>query len=218
MVLVKSEFRRHGLATQLMRRAMEELAREGRIPILDATPDGRAVYRRLGFQDSWGFQRFIRREPRRPAAATSPPAGTRVRALASDDWPALCAYDAAAFGAERGAMLKGLRGRLPAAEIVAERDGRIAGFVLGRDGMLAGHLCPLIADDDAIACALLARALNVLDGPLFIDLADDKTAVRNFLEACGFDPVRPFTRMLYGTSARFDDSARTFAVVGPEFG
>ena len=56
--------------------------------ILDATPDGRAVYRRLGFQDSWGFQRFIRREPRRPAAATSPPAGTRVRALASDDWPA----------------------------------------------------------------------------------------------------------------------------------
>ena len=218
MVLVKGEYRRHGLATRLMRQAMDELARQGRIPILDATPDGRAVYRRLGFQDSWGFQRFIRREPRRPAAATSPPAGTRVRALASDDWPALCAYDAAAFGAERGAMLKGLRGRLPAAEIVAERDGRIAGFVLGRDGMLAGHLCPLIADDDAIACALLARALNVLDGPLFIDLADDKTAVRNFLEACGFDPVRPFTRMLYGTSARFDDSARTFAVVGPEFG
>ena len=164
------------------------------------------------------FNDFIRREPRRPAAATSPPAGTRVRALANDDWPALCAYDAAAFGAERGAMLKGLRGRLPAADVVAERAGRIAGFLLGRDGMLAGHLCPLIADDDAIACALIAHALNALDGPLFIDLADDKTAVRNFLEACGFDPVRPFTRMLYGTSARFDDPARTFAVVGPEFG
>ena len=115
-------------------------------------------------------------------------------------------------------MLKGLRGRLPAADFVAERAGRIAGFLLGRDGMLAGHLCPLIADDDAIACALIAHALNALDGPLFIDLADDKTAVRNFLEACGFDPVRPFTRMLYGTSARFDDPARTFAVVGPEFG
>jgi hypothetical protein len=141
-----------------------------------------------------------------------------VRALANDDWPALCAYDGAAFGAERGAMLKGLRGRLPAADVVAERAGRIAGFLLGRDGMLAGHLCPLIADDDAIACALIAHALNALDGPLFIDLADDKTAVRNFLEACGFEPVRPFTRMLYGTPARFDDPARTFAVVGPEFG
>ena len=171
-----------------MRQAIDELAREGRIAILDATPDGRAVYRRLGFQDSWGFQRFIRPRAAPPGTATSPPAGTRVRALAIDDWPALCAYDGAAFGAERGAMLKGLRGRLPAAELVAERAGRIAGFLLGRDGMLAGHLCPLIADDDAIACALIAHALNALDGPLFIDLADDKTAVRNFLEACGFEP------------------------------
>ena len=78
----EGEYRRHGLATQLMRRAMDELAREGRIPILDATPDGRAVYRRLGFEDSWGFQRFIRREPRTPGTATSPPADIRVRALA----------------------------------------------------------------------------------------------------------------------------------------
>jgi GNAT superfamily N-acetyltransferase len=218
MVLVAGEYRRRGLATQLMRRAMADLAAEGLIAILDATPDGRAVYRTLGFQDSWGLQRFIRREPRRPAVATSPLAGTRVRALASDDWPALCAYDAAAFGAERGAMLAGLRGRLPAAELVAERAGRIAGFLLGRDGTLAGHLCPLIADDDATACALLAHALDAIEGPLFIDLADDKNAVRTFLQACGFNSVRPFTRMLYGTSARFDDPARTFAVVGPEFG
>ena len=67
MVLVKGDYRRRGLATQLMRRAMDELAREDRIPILDATPDGRAVYRRLGFEDSWGFARLLRRErqPRR---------------------------------------------------------------------------------------------------------------------------------------------------------
>ena len=96
MVLVKSEFRRHGLATQLMRQAMDELAREGRIPILDATPDGRAVYRRLGFEDSWGFRGCIRRERRRPAAAPfAGPAGTSSYVRSSiDDWPALCAYDA----------------------------------------------------------------------------------------------------------------------------
>ena len=111
MVLVKSEFRRHGLATQLMRRAMDELAREGRIPILDATPDGRAVYRRLGFEDSWGFQRFIRREPRHTTATFVGPAADVAYARSSiDDWPALCAYDAAAFGAERGAMLAACAG------------------------------------------------------------------------------------------------------------
>src|SRR4029453_9491212 len=131
---------------------------------------------------------------------------------------AVSACGGAAFGAERGAVLAGLRGRLPPAEVVAERAGGVAGFLLGRDGMLAGHLCPLIADDDAIACALLARALDALDGPLFIDFADDKTAVRSFLERRGFAAVRPFTRIVYGTPARFDDPARTFAVVGPEFG
>jgi GNAT superfamily N-acetyltransferase len=218
MVLVAGEYRRHGLATQLMRRAMEELAAAGLVPALDATPDGRAVYRRLGFTDSWGFARLIRRERPTAAPAFAAPAGVTIRPLTDADWPALCTYDAAAFGAERGAVLAGLRGRLPSAELMAERAGRIAGFLLGRDGMLAGHLCPLIADDDAIACALIARALDALDGPLFIDFADDKSVVRSFLEARGFAAVRPFTRMVYGTAARFDDPVRTFAVVGPEFG
>jgi hypothetical protein len=53
---------------------------------------------------------------------------------------------------------------------------------------------------------------------VFIDLADAKSAVRLFLEERGFAPVRPFTRMIHGSSKRFDDPARTFAVIGPEFG
>jgi ribosomal protein S18 acetylase RimI-like enzyme len=218
MVLVAGEYRRRGLATQLMRRAMDELAAAGLVPVLDATPDGRAVYRRLGFTDSWGFARLIRRERQAAAAPFAAPTGVTIRAVTDADWPALCAYDAATFGAERGAVLAGLRGRLPSAELVAERADRVAGFLLGRDGMVAGHLCPLIADDDAIACALLAHALDRIDGPLFIDLADSKTDVRGFLDAHGFTAVRPFTRMVHGSSQRFDDAARTFAVVGPEFG
>jgi GNAT superfamily N-acetyltransferase len=218
MVLVKGEYRRHGLATQLMRRAMEQLAREDRIPILDATPDGRAVYRRLGFEDSWGFARLLRRDRQRAAATFVGPADVTIRAMVDQDWPALCAYDAAAFGAERGAVLAGLRGRLPSAEFVAERAGRIVGFALGRDGGLAAQVGPLIADDTAIAVALLARAVDGLEGPLFVDLADSKQEVRSLLDARGFTEVRPFTRMLYGSSTRFDDAARTFAVIGPEFG
>jgi hypothetical protein len=76
----------------------------------------------------------------------------------------------------------------------------------------------LIADDDTIATALLSRALDRLEGPLFVDLADSKQELRVFLDMRGFSTVRPFTRMLYGSSTRFDDPARTFAVIGPEFG
>jgi len=54
MVLVAGDYRRRGLATLLMRRAMDDLAAASLVPVLDATPDGRAVYRALGFEDSWG--------------------------------------------------------------------------------------------------------------------------------------------------------------------
>jgi len=217
MVLVAGEYRRRGLATALLRQAMADLAAAKLVPVLDATPDGHAVYRRLGFEDSWGFQRLIRRERQR-AAGNVPPAGVTVRPIADADWPALCTYDAAAFGAERSAVLAGLRGRLPAADLLATRAGAIAGFLLGRDGGLAAQIGPLIADDDAIAGALAARALDRIEGPLFVDLADSKRELRSVLDARGFTAARPFTRMLYGSSARFDDDARTFAVVGPEFG
>jgi GNAT superfamily N-acetyltransferase len=246
MVLVTGDYRRRGLATQLLRLAMADLAAARLVPVLDATPDGHAVYRRLGFEDCWGFHRLVGRE-RKPAplaalaseasgqrgasivrapdtrpepgsSARAAPAGVTVRAITDADWPALAAYDAAAFGAERGAVLAGLRGRLPAAELIASRNGRIAGFLLGRDGGLASQIGPLIADDDTVACALAARALDRLDGPVFVDLADAKSELRSFLDGCGFAVARPFTRMAYRSSARFDDAARTFAVAGPEFG
>jgi len=216
MVLVTAEYRRRGIATELMRLAISELAERKLTPALDATPDGRAVYHRIGFEDAWGFQRLLRKERRAEEGVAD--AAVDIRPIAATDWNAVCAYDAAAFGAERGAMLEGLRGRLPPAELLAERGGRIAGVLLGRNGRIAGHLGPLIAEDDDVACALLARAVDAIDGPLFIDFADAKSQVRRFLAMRGFAAVRPFTRMIHGTSARFDDAQRTFAVVGPEFG
>lgn len=218
MVLVTGRYRRRGLATSLMRRAMDDLAQSRLVPVLDATPDGRAVYRALGFEDSWGFHRLMRRERHATGDTPTVPAGTSIRPIADRDWPALCAYDGAAFGAQRSGVLSGLRGRLAAAELVAERNGRITGFLLGRDGRLAVQVGPLIADDDGVAAALLARALEELETAAFIDLADAKTRLRGWLEARGFAPVRPLTRMIYGRSQRYDDAERTFAVIGPEFG
>jgi GNAT superfamily N-acetyltransferase len=218
MVLVAGAQRRRGLGTRLLKRCIAALNESGHIPVLDATPEGRVLYRALGFEDAWGYHRLIRRDVQPKAMNVLLPDGAFVRPIADADWPALCAYDAAAFGADRGALLRRLRGRLPAAELVAQRDGRIAGFLLGRDGRTAAQVGPLVAEDDAIAHALLARAIPTIELPLYLDLADAKTGIRTWLAEAGFVAQRPLTRMLYRRATSFDDTSRTFAVVGPEFG
>ena len=218
MVLVTAAFRRQGLAARLMRGAIDDLVDAGLVPVLDATPAGREVYRKLGFADTWGFARLARPGSMPPAAMDPPADGMSVGPITDADWSGLCAYDTAAFGADRSRLLGRLRGRLPPADLVARRGGRLVGFLLGRDGRIASQLGPLIADDAVVARALLARTLATIAGPIFIDLADSKTETRAWLEARYFAAARPLTRMVHQRRAAFDDGRRTFAVVGPEFG
>jgi GNAT superfamily N-acetyltransferase len=218
MVLVTGEQRRRGLGTRLLKRCITTLNEAGCIPVLDATPAGRPLYRALGFEEAWGFHRLARRAGLPTSKNLPVPDGTIIRAITNADWPALCAYDAAVFGADRSALLRRLRGRMSPAELVAYREDRIAGFMLGRDGRSAAQIGPLVAEDDAVAHALLARAIPAVESPIYIDLADIKTETQAWLAGCGFAAQRPLTRMLYRRATSFDDTSRTFAVVGPEFG
>lgn len=217
MVLVDANYRRQGLATRLLRRCIDDLTAADLVPVLDATPDGREVYRALGFEDVWGYHRLVLRSPPRPISVAQAE-NIEIRPVDDVAWAAICDYDASAFGTKRNEMLAQLRGRLPQAELYATCRGRITGLLLGRDGRTAVQLGPLIAEDDATALALLQRALGAVSAPVIIDLADAKGTVRQWLEAAGFSAVRPLTRMLLHRSKSFDDPQRTFAVIGPEFG
>jgi GNAT superfamily N-acetyltransferase len=215
MVLVTAQERRRGLATRLLHRCIADVTEAGLVPVLDATPAGAKVYAPLGFKESWRFARLA-----------ADPVGIRpsvaplviVEPINDSDWAALCAYDAAVFGNDRARVLGRMRGRLPPVDLVARRDGRIAGILLGRNGRTTSHLGPLIAEDDEVATALLTRALSAIHGTIYIDVADAKAGIRAFLESAGFSVQRPFTRMLLGRDASFDDTTRTYAVIGPEFG
>jgi GNAT superfamily N-acetyltransferase len=218
MVLVTSHVRRQGLARRLMNRCIADLTAANLVPVLDATPAGRAVYSALGFEDTWGFHRLAGDgQGQRPHPRTAD-GDLIIRPITDADWQALRNYDAAAFGADRGAVLAGLRGRVPPAELIAYRGDRVAGFLLGRDGRSATQLGPLVADDDSAARQLLLRGLAAVEGPIYIDLADAKAELRRMLEEFGFSPQRPLTRMVYGRTESFDDPTRTFAVAGPELG
>ena len=213
MVLVLPEHRRQGYATQLLRKALAELENRALTPILDATPAGREVYVQEGFRDTWGFRRFQLQET---IAALERP--TKVRPLRASDWPPLLALDALAFGASRERLLRSLAARLPQAALVAEESGRLAGFLLGRDGREARQLGPLVARSSDAARALLAEALAKVTPPLILDVVDREPGITAWLESLGFEFQRPFTRMVHGALVAPGEAGLVYCPAGPELG
>jgi hypothetical protein len=200
-----------------MARCIADLTGVGVVPVLDATPAGRTVYLALGFEDAWGYHRLTGSGTGRTGFPPAPP-GIDIQPIDDAVFGELCRYDAAVFGADRSGVLARLRGRVPGADLVALRQGRVCGLLLGRDGRTSRQLGPLVADDAPIAQALLSHGLAAIEGPVYIDLADDKTSVRAWLAERGFTAQRPLTRMLLRRATSFEDAARTFAVAGPELG
>jgi ribosomal protein S18 acetylase RimI-like enzyme len=216
MVLVLPEQRRLGYATQLLRIALADLGKRALTPILDATPEGHEVYVLEGFSDTWGFRRFLLRET---IAAIERPAG--VRPLRAADWPQLLALDAQAFGASRERLLRSLAARLPQAALVAEESGRLAGFLLGRDGREARQLGPLVARSSDAARALLAEALSKIPPPLYLDVVDREPGITAWLASLGFEFQRPFTRMVHGSRGAAvapGEAGLVYCPAGPELG
>jgi GNAT superfamily N-acetyltransferase len=203
MVLVLPEHRRMGYASHLLRVAIEELEKRGLTPVLDATPAGREVYRQQGFQDRWGFKRYVLSSRYEPTAAKS-----QVRPLRENDWRWILELDARAFGASREPLLRSLARRLPEAARVSEGNG----FVLGREGRQARQVGPLVASDQQTATDLLSQALAAVAPPVYLDLVDHGPAPR------GLVLQRPFTRMVRGTRPAPGNEKLVFLVAGPELG
>ena len=217
MVLVAPEHRRQGYASLLLRRAIAYLDEQKLTPLLDATPAGHAVYVQEGFRDTWGFQRYALSVSHAgyPAQDVS---GLTIRQLSDADWPQVLALDAPAFGASREGLLRALGLRLPEAALVAERGGKLCGYLLGRDGREARQLGPLIAADLPVAQALLSHALPEVATPLYMDIVDRHSGLGNWALAQGFEVQRPFTRMVYGGDSAPGDNATVMLPAGPELG
>lgn len=213
MILVGSQWRRRGIATALLEECIVELQRRGCNAGLDATPAGRAVYLRLGFQDHWSLTRWrcVTRVPTTNATG-------QVRALEEEDWPQLAALDRESFGCDRTSLLRRLWDRSRGFACVSETGGGINGFLVGRDGRVATQLGPIAADDGAIATRLVSYAMQRLETPILIDTLDRHGQFTAWLTEQGFEQERPFTRMILGDQMPPGDPQGIFAIAGPELG
>jgi GNAT superfamily N-acetyltransferase len=197
MVLVTAEWRRQGIATQLVAACTSLLRDAGRAAVLDASPAGTAIYAALGFVPLGTMERWEGRG-----------GDEGVAAPASPD----LALDQLAFGADRRFLFQ---------DFLA-RPGSLAfrsphGFAILRYGASACQIGPIVAPASE-AHALAADAIRVASGRVVLDVLDAGSVLIPALIARGFRLQRPFTRMALGLAALPGDPAQMMAAAGPEFG
>src|SRR5262245_37849457 len=128
MVLVDGAERGHGLGTALVEQVLERLGPFAAVG-LDATPQGRPVYSRLGFSDAYDLARWAAD----PAKALS--VGERAtRPMTEADLDAVLAWDRDIFGADRARVLRWAFVTAPERARVATNGGALDGYCFGRRG------------------------------------------------------------------------------------
>lgn len=199
MVLTHAEYRRRGLARELMIAAMDRARSEGvRSLKLDATDLGEPLYRSLGFEPEQPVERW-RREP-------GPVEGV-VAAVSSGTVPV--DLDCEAFGTDRMRFLTTL------GDTVQRTDD---GYATGRAGIRARYFGPGVTRSRGSA-ERLARAMVGAhpEEPWFWDVLPQNEDARAIAVALGFRPVRRLQRMRYGGDVPRDDSL-VLAIAGFEAG
>jgi hypothetical protein len=73
-----------------------------------------------------------------------------------------------------------------------------------------------VADDEAVALALVARAVGAVPGPFLLDAPDSHDGMGRWLRESGATAPRYFIRMLHGTHAGLESDRHVFALAGAE--
>jgi len=193
MVLVAPERQGRGIGRALMMTLIAGSA--PRALLLNATVEGLGLYLKLGFVPTG----LVHQHQAHLAEGTTMPLvpAVSLRRARATDHAALCALDAAAFGADRSALINRL---LAIGETwLVDRADRPVGFAILRTfgrGMMIG---PILAPSEDEAIALVATAAQAAPpGLLRIDISGHAERLSSWLTAAGLPAVDTVTAMLRG--------------------
>ena len=212
MVLVDPEHRGRGIGTRLLDRTIEHLD-AAKVPTLklDATPQGKPIYEKLGFVAEYEIERWKLQRP--------PGAQTAHTMSGSPNLKRLVRLDREIFGADRSALLQSLHQDAPEFTMVSEFMGNLNAYAWGRKGSRADHLGPWMAQDEPSARELLDEFLRrSARETVFVDVMRENPFARALVRSRGFEFSRPLTRMYRGPNEFPGRPDLLCAVLGPEFG
>jgi GNAT superfamily N-acetyltransferase len=151
MVIVDSQYRGQGIGTALLERAIRYLdSRTVPCMKLDATPQGKPLYEKLGFASEYDIERWMLTRQRRANFAGK----------ASAEIEDVLRLDREIFGADRSGLLRSLTEAAPDLTLVDRQEPGVNGYAFGRRGSRADHLRPWMARKEDVASTLLDEFLH----------------------------------------------------------
>lgn len=191
MVIVDEDHRRRGFGSAVFERALEVGRNGGLAAIgLDATDEGRTVYRQYGFEGVGGIDRW-RGVPVGDVPEDLNGHVEAVTGTAAAD--AIVDFDATRTGVDRSGLLSHLLASDETTVLVYERGGERCGYAISRPGRTASQIGPLVCDRPVVARALLAAIGRLGESIVDAPRADANVEV---LERAGFDVQRRLHRMI----------------------
>ena len=191
LVLVAPDHQGRGIGRALMKALIADSG--SRTLMLNATAEGLPLYEKLGFVSTGLVRQHQGRLSVLPPAPEVP-----LRRAVPADRANLCALDAAAFGADRSALIDSLVASGDA--WLVDRAGQPAGFAILRAfgrGMIIG---PVVASSEDEAIALVAGAAEAAPpGVLRIDIPAQAEGLAAWLTAAGLPAIDTVTVMLRGS-------------------
>lgn len=213
MVLVDPAYRGRGIGTNLLKKSLEHLDSVGVLCIkLDATPLGKPIYEKLGFEAEYELERWTSK--RKPATQSG----------SAEEMPApllefVMKADGEAFGADRSGILRSLHTEEPRYTDGLWNAGGMDGYAFGRHGSFADHLGPWVAKERVTAEKLLDRFLEQCSREsVIVDCVKANPFATELLQTRRFEFARPLTRMFRGQNKYPGRPEFVCAIVGPEFG
>ena len=216
MVLVLPEYRQRGIGRALLERCIRHLQQRGvRCIKLDATPLGKPVYQKLGFQEEWTLTRWVSAQV--PARTMNP--DPKIRPCQDNDLVLIEPLDTTAFGVSRRRIVESLYRSHGNVLVYEAKPGQVAGYGIIKPGSRAFYLGPLAAESTEVALELVAALrLRNPDATIYWDIPDQQTATVAWCQHESFTAQRSLTRMFLGSNSTPGDPRKQFALAGPEIG
>jgi len=229
MVLVDPETRGQGVGTRLLQEALSILRGLPSIR-LDATPQGRPVYQRLGFEDEYELCRMQLAETiaaglPRSSAANSPSSLSQsevrsIRPMRAEDLVTVAEADRRIFGADRREVLRWALEQSPEYAWIATGPAGLEGYCLGRHGFNFDQIGPIHSQRELVSQRLVTASLSsVKPGTrVIVDPLLHSPSWLDRLRQAGFVHQRPFTRMALRENRHPGFPGEMWTMFGPEFG